>query len=173
LLLKGTMKASLLNRILLPLAVFALAVSSFATTVPQGTGVTLAFKDSLSSKTAKAGDKVRMEVVDDVRVDGKTVLRAGTPVTAVIEKVDKNGRFGKNARIRIVINPVRGIPLQPREKGKAFQGGKTDKAAIASGAGALVLGPVGLIGGVFIKGRNVNIKPGDKVETEVSRTVRV
>lgn len=154
-------------------ASLAVVASSLATTVPQGTDVTLAFKQSLSSKTARAGDKVRMEVLNDVRVGGTTVLRAGTPVTAIIEKVDKSGRFGKNARIRLTLNPVNGIPLQPREKGKAFQGGKTDKAAIASGAGALVLGPIGLVGGVFINGRNVNIKPGDKIDTEVSRTVRV
>lgn len=152
---------------------FVVAVAAFATVVPQGTGVGLVFRQDLSSRTAKAGDRVKFEVARDVRVDGKTVLTAGTRVTGVIEKVSKSGRFGKNGSIRLVLNPVNGIPLQPRQKGKDFKGSRTDKAAIASGAGLLVLGPVGLVGGVFIQGKSVIIHSGDKLETEVSRTVDV
>jgi hypothetical protein len=134
----------------------------FAPAQTKGEAVTLKFVDSVSSKTAKAGDKVRFTVVNTV---GK--IAAGTPVTGVIERVDKRDRFGKNARIRLVLNPVQGFTLAPRDKGKPFMGSSTDKAAIASGAGALVLGPLGLAGGYFITGKSVNVKAGDTLRTEV------
>ncbi len=146
---------------------------SHATVVPQGTAVTLVFKQNLSSKNAKAGDRVMLAVARDVRVGGSVVLHAGTPVTGVIEKVSKRGVFGKNGSIRLTLTPVDGITLQPRTKGNELKGSRTDHAAEASGAGLLILGPVGLIGGVFIKGKNVEIHEGAKLETDVSRTVNV
>lgn len=141
--------------------------------VPQGTPVTLKFAQALSSRTAKSGQTVKLNVAKDVVVNGTTVLKAGTPVTATISEVGKSDRFGKNAQIKLTINPVNKIPLQPRSKGNSFKGSKTDKAAIASGAGALVLGPIGLVGGYFIKGKSVTVKAGDKLETEVSTTVTI
>ncbi len=150
---------------------------ALATTVPAGTEVKLTFDQAVTSDHAKAGDKVAFHVSDDVMAGGKTVIKGGTKVWGVIESVDKRGRFGKNARIRLVLNPVRvhgkNITLEPRDKGKPFQGSKTDKAAIASGAGALVLGPIGLAGGYFIAGKKVNIKEGESLRTEVSKTVNV
>lgn len=130
----------------------------------KGDEVMLRFAQPVSSKTAKAGDKIKFTVI-------KTVgnLKAGTPVTGVIERVDKKDHFGKNARIRLVLSPVSGVTLAPRDKGKPFVGSNTDKAAIASGAGAMVFGPLGLVGGYFITGKAVNIKKGDTLRTEVIR----
>ena len=41
-------------------------------------------------------------------------------------------------------------------------------AAGASAGGALVLGPVGLVGGYFIVGKSVNVKVGDHLVSQVS-----
>lgn len=146
------------------LVVGILTLGAAAHAQKKGDEVTLKFAQALTSKTAKAGDKVKFTVVKTV---GK--LKAGTAVSGVIEKVDKRDRFGKNARIRLALNPVMGVTLAPRDKGKPFYGGQTDKAAIAAGAGALVLGPIGLAGGYFITGKSVNIKAGDTLRTEVVR----
>lgn len=142
----------------------ALALGSVAHAQSKGDEVKLRFDQAVTSKTAKAGDKIKFTVIDTV---GK--IKAGTKVTGVIERVDKKDRFGKNARIRLVLNPVAGFTLEPRDKGKPFSGSKTDKAAIASGAGALLLGPLGLAGGYFITGKSVSIKKGDTLRTEVVR----
>jgi len=158
------------TRTLSLLSVLAVASGAFAqSSIPDGTEVMLKFEQPVSSKTAKAGDQVKFSIAKDVSYSGKTVLTAGTPVTGVIEKVDKRDRFGKNARIRLVLNPVNGIKLDPRDKGKPFSGSKTDKAAIASGAGALLLGPLGLAGGYFVTGKSVIIKAGDTLRTEVTK----
>lgn len=146
-----------------------IGAASAQTSVPQGTEVMLRFEQPVTSKTAKPGDTVKFTIAKDVMANGTTVLKAGTPVTGVIEGVNKRDRFGKNARIRLALNPVNGVTLEPRDKGKPFSGSKTDKAAIASGAGALVLGPLGLAGGYFITGKSVNIKQGDTLRTEVAK----
>lgn len=150
-----------------------LAASALSTVVPEGTDVSLVFREELSSRHAKPGDRVRLEVARDVVVHGDLVLRAGTPVEGTIERVSKSGVFGKNGSIRLTINPVHGIPLEPRTKGHDFKGSRTDHAAEIAGGGALLLGPIGLIGGVFVHGKSVNIHPGDHLETEVSRTVDI
>lgn len=156
------------------LALAAFQPRSFAKdiTVPKGTDVVLAFDQSLSSKHAKVGDQVKLHVANDVMVGGKPVIHAGTPVNGVITKVEKRKRFGINAKMLISLDPVHSaggkmISLEPKGKGHAV-GEKTGEAAAASGGGAFVLGPVGLVGGYFVVGKNVEVKPGDHLVSEVA-----
>jgi hypothetical protein len=142
---------------------------SIAAPLTKGTEVLLTFKQALSSKTAKAGQLVNLEVEKDVAdSSGSVVLHKGDPVTATIVKVDKRDHFGKNARIRLSIQPVHGVELEPRDKGKLVGGTRSDQAGAVAGAGLLVLGPLGLAGGYFVVGHPVNIKAGDELRTEVS-----
>jgi hypothetical protein len=143
--------------------------------LPQGTDVTLAFDQALNSKTAKTGQHVRMHVKNNVSIGRHLVIRAGTRVMAQIEQVDKAHRYGTNARIKLTMRPVRStygelIPLEPRQKGKIV-GRKTSVAAALTAGGAILLGPVGLVGGYFINGKSVKIKVGDKLETQVTHDV--
>jgi hypothetical protein len=145
------------------------AVAAFGAHLPAGTEVPLIFKQAVSSKTAHAGDRVMFTVARDITdPDGHVALRAGTPVSGVIERVDKRSRWGINARIRIAINPVHGIPLEPRDKGAQIGGTRGAQAAAVSGGAALILGPIGLAGGYFVVGKNVNIHPGQRLRTEVT-----
>lgn len=146
-----------------------------AITVPKGLDVPLVFDEGFSSKTAKVGQTVKMHVSEDVKVGDKTVIPAGTSATGVISKVEKRKHFGVNAKMQITLNPIKAvtgdsIPLEPKDKGK-YTGGTTDKAAAASGGGALLLGPIGLVGGYFVVGKSVNIKPGDRLVSSVSEDV--
>lgn len=152
------------------------AAASFAQVVQKGTEVDLKFAQQVHSQSAHVGDTVRMVVAQDVMVDGKDVLKAGTPVTGVLTKVSKRDHFGKNAQIRIALNPVRVrggvITLEPRDK-QNLTGRRSDTAGAASGGGALLLGPVGLVGGYFVVGKKVNVQVGDPLYTVVARTVRL
>ena len=145
-------------------------------TVPKGTPVHLVFDQALNSKTAREGTVVKLHVKADVVVKGKTVVKKSTAVTAVVAKVDQRGRYGKNARLRLAVNPVpsvygKALPVEARSKGQVIGGEKSDKAAAATAGGAVVLGPVGLAGGYFIHGKPVNIKVGDTLQTEVSKDI--
>ncbi|HLK15695.1 MAG TPA: hypothetical protein VKT78_12905 [Fimbriimonadaceae bacterium] len=153
-------------------------VSAHAELIPRGTPVTLVFDQDLNSKTAKAGDTVMMHVLKDVVVDGKVIIPAGAREEALIASVSGRGKFGKNASIRLALNAVIGkrdkqFPLQPRSEGHSFKGSRTDHAALVAGAGLVVLGPVGLVGGLFVPGKEVKIKTGDKLESEISHDVRL
>lgn len=153
-------------------ALLSLALASMATLVPKGTDVRLSFDQDISSKTAKIGDKVGFHVVDDVLVDGQVVIKKGAAATGTVTEVAKGRRFGVNARMKIRLDPITAadgtmVPIAARQKGK-MTGGNTDKAAIASGAGLLVMGPVGLGIGYFITGKELNVKSGDTLTTEVT-----
>lgn len=140
--------------------------------VPKGTPVTLTFDQELNSRHMHVGDTFRMHVTDDIVVNGRTVLRAGTPVTAEISKVRKQTHWGINAQMQISMRPVHGIDLQPRMTGK-MSGSRPDHAAEISGGAALLLGPLGLAGGYFVVGKPVHIHPGQTIDTEVAEGVDV
>jgi len=167
-----------MNTLYKPIAMLALgaaAVMSFAqVTVSKGTDIDLKFTQKLNSKNVVEGQKVMLAVAHDVTINGKVVLRSGTPVTAVVTKVDHRDHFGKNARVRLALNPVhaRGgwIALEPRDK-QSITGRRSDTAGAASAGGAVVLGPVGLLGGYFVVGKQVKVQVGDPLYTVVSRTV--
>jgi hypothetical protein len=159
---------------LVPLLIaLAPAVRAESVTVPKGTDVPLVFDQALSSKTARIGDRVALHVGANVMAEGRTVIREGTKVTGVISKVEKRKHFGVSAKMQITLNPVHSVtgtllPLEPKSKGK-YTGSRSDQAAYASGGGALLLGPIGLIGGYFVVGKQINIHPGDHLFSEVSR----
>lgn len=56
-------------------------------TVPAGTELSLSLSNGLSSKTSKVGDTVRAVVTENVVVDGKTAITAGTTVAGTVIKV--------------------------------------------------------------------------------------
>ncbi len=148
-----------------------------AMTVPKGTAVSLVFDQAVSSKTAHSGDKIMLHVGQDVMVNGKTIIKAGTKASAVVTEVHGRGRFGKNGQLKVSINPIMvngaAVTLQPRQKGAMVGGTRGAQTAAVSGAGLIVLGPIGLGAGYFVVGKQVNVKVGDPLETEVSKDVRV
>jgi len=164
----------------LMLGVLLLTVTSIATAarlvIPKGTKVTVVFDQALDSKTTKVGQSVRLHVKNDVSVGGQKVIRHGALVQGVITKVSKRKRYGINAEMRMDLKPVRSVtgmmvPLEASGKGEKISGKKSGQAAGATVGGAAVLGPIGLAGGYFIKGKAVKIKVGDALVTEVPKDV--
>jgi len=155
----------------------ALAANGMAMRIERGTAVDLVFDQHLSSRSARAGDEVRLHVEENVFDGDRVVIQRGTRVTATVTEVHKNGRFGKNAQIKLDIDPIFeggvGIPLQPRHKGDSIGGSRGTEAAGAAGAGAFLLGPLGLGAGYFVVGKPVDVKPGDKLDTQVSEDVYI
>lgn len=147
----------------------SLAAPAFADTIElkKGTPIKLAFDSYLSSKHTKVGQRVSFHVIEPVIVDGKTVIAEGTPETGIVEKVDKRARYGVNAHIRLSMAPIRSTMGSSILIGFKTEGpdvsGRTGGAAAATIGGAALLGPVGLVGGLFIVGKNVDAKPGDKM----------
>lgn len=145
-------------------------------TVPKGTEVILVFDQPLDSGHVKAGQPVRLHVRDTVNVAGVPILNSGTVVNGLVSKVDKRKRYGVNAKMYIGLSPVtttfgQALTLEAAGQGKLVGGKKTDEAAAATAGGAIVAGPIGLVGGYFVVGKPVKIKVGDTLPANTSMDV--
>ena len=155
--------------LLMPLALLAPMASRAQAPVPPGTPVQLEFMQEVSSKTARKGDKISLRVYTDVVMNGKTLIKQDAPAEGVVTKVHKRRSFGRQGELRIRLESVTDatgarVPLEPYTSGDRFKA----EGPAASGAAALVLGPVGLVAGAFIKGKEVTIDKGTRIQAQVA-----
>jgi hypothetical protein len=69
--------------------------------VPAGTILRVAFSQPISTATAKVGDTVSGELLDDLMADdGSIVARSGSKVTGKVEHVVDSGRLARPAELR-------------------------------------------------------------------------
>lgn len=142
---------------------------SAAEPVPPGTRITLQFDRSVSTRTARKGGTVPLRVYSPVVVRGKTLIDQDAPATGVVTSVRRPGRFGKRGELKIRLVSVRDrsgarVPLEAYTSGDRFSAGGPG----ASAAGLLVLGPIGLAGGAFVKGKHVTIDRGTRIQAVVA-----
>lgn len=75
--------------------------------VPAGTILRVAFKETVSTATAKVGDQVSGELLDDLMADdGSVVARSGSRVNARVEHVVDSGRLARPAELRFRLTDV-------------------------------------------------------------------
>lgn len=151
--------------------------TSQTVTIPVSTIVTMKNLDELNSKTAEKGQEVRFAVANDVTVDDVVVIPAGMETVGTITNARKAGRFGRDGKIEITYNTVRAsdgtlVKLTIGEKTKE-EYKRTAGAVGASAAGAIILGPVGLVGGLFVNGHNVEFPAGTEMYAETKENTEV
>ena len=145
--------------------------------IPANTLVTMTNLDELNSKTMQEGDVVRFTVADDVLVGDVIAIPRGMEVNGTVTKARKSGRFGKDGKIEIMYDNVRAadgspVALMVGDKTKD-QYKRTAGAVGASAAGAVILGPVGLVGGLFVHGNEVDIPAGTTMYAETKANTEV
>jgi hypothetical protein len=128
----------------------------------EGEEVDLQFAQDLSSKTAAEGDPVAFTLVDDVKVDGVVVAKAGSRAFGEVSKAEKSGMMGKAGELSIRLNYLKvgeeKIKLRGT-KGKEGQSGVTSTIVLT-----VLFGPIGLIK----HGKNVEIKQGQAFHAYVA-----
>ncbi|WP_303840687.1 hypothetical protein [Selenomonas ruminantium] len=149
-----------------------LAAASFGTTdlpmvqinVPKNTLIKAALVDPVNTKNLKKGDAIRYKVAADVIVDGKLVFAKGEPGDGVVTKVKQARNFGRNAELEIDYKQTKSID---GTYVATFMGEEAKQEmknlAMAAGtslAGIVILGPIGVIGGAFVKGKNIDLPEG-------------
>ena len=147
-------------------------------TLPKDSLLKIEFTEEFSSRANKAGDEVHFKAADNLYVNEVLVLPKGATGVGRIKKIRKPSAFGRDARIDIEFSYVYGldgtrIPIYVGDL--AEQEAKTIAAGVgASVAGCIVLGPVGLIGGAFLKGKQVVIPAGtlSVVQTSEDREIQ-
>jgi hypothetical protein len=159
------------------LLALATPVLAAGVAVPAGTKVQLEFTQSLDSRRAHKGDRVNLRVQEDVMVNGEKVIARGARATARVMDVRKPKRFGQKALIKLYQVRVRGVDGRRIQLGQYSSGKRFSdpKAGGAAAGGLILLGPIGLAGGAFFKGKHVVIKSGTAIVGAVQNntTVRV
>lgn len=122
---------------------------------------------AVDSKTARVGDIVHYEAAEDVIYQGALLVAKGAEGTGIIKKVSQAQNFGRDAKIDI---DFQNITTLDGTKMNTFLGEKAQKetetmviAAGATVAGLAILGPVGIVTGAFVKGKNIEIPEGTEI----------
>lgn len=140
--------------------------------IPQGTLVKIRLQQTLSTRYTKEGQTARFIVLDTVRLGKRKVIEKGASVEAYVSHVRHPQRFGRNASLKIKflsVNSVKGreIPIEIGEHA-AKTNEQMGMAAGAAVGGALIFGPIGLLAGLFVKGKNIEIPSGTILHVEVA-----
>lgn len=154
-----------------------IALKATSGTIGSDQVFTLELTEPVTSQKNVKNDVVHVKVAEDV-MDGETLLiPKGTIGTGHITEITKARSFGRNAKLNIVFDQLQGIDgtvftAIQGEEAKAKTKGEL-KAAGASVAGAVLLGPVGLVGGFFVKGKSIDLPVGTLVYVQPESSVTI
>lgn len=128
----------------------------------------------LSTRTSRPGDVVAFEIEEDVYIDGSLILAKGAQGKGKVNKVEGSKNFGRDAQMEVsfdtveaidgsIINTLLGDKAKEENKSVAM-------AAGASLAGMVILGPIGIVGGAFVHGKEVTIPAGTNIYIQTQET---
>ena len=131
--------------------------------IPKGTVLKIELTKELSSKKAKKGDIVPLKLLENLIVNDVIVVPAGAEVKGIVTKSRKAGGLGRGGKLEFQIVSVKAIngveiPLQYTK----YQHGAGDAGAVA------VVAFVSIVGGIFMKGKNVIFNEGLQFDAEVT-----
>jgi hypothetical protein len=128
-------------------------------TLPPNSEIVVTPNDTVSSKSVKVGDKVRISTRFDVMQDGYVVIPRGTVGEATIAYRTGKGAFGKSAKMEIEFNWLdlngRKIPLS----GKHRQEGEGNTGAAVGTV--VAVGPFG----AFVTGHSATLTNGQELRS--------
>ncbi len=152
-------------------------ISYEGTEIPKNTLIKIKTFDKISSESSKTGDKVRFEVSENVYIDSKLVIPAGSTGILEISQVEKSGNLGKEGNINVEFSKlmtIDGSELQVGLDEEAQLMNRSQQLALgASILGAAVLGPVGLVAGYFVKGQEEVLPKGSELYVQSVNTKSV
>ena len=154
--------AALAQPVVLPAPVANVSPTSNALIVPQqvqgevlraGSPVPVALSEFLTTKgkNLKVGQRVQLEVAQDILLNGRLVIPARSPVEGVITEVRNKGMWGKSGAIHLQIRSVNVNGTNVRLKGDMDSRGQTGTAGVV---GALVVIP---LAGFFVTGTSADM----------------
>ncbi|MBP2627250.1 MAG: hypothetical protein H6Q68_1961 [Firmicutes bacterium] len=125
----------------------------------------------LSTRTSRPGDAVVFQITDDIYVDGSLIIAKGAQGAGKVNKVKESKNFGRDAQMEIsfdTIDAIDGSSIRTVLGDKAKEENKSmAMAAGASVAGMMILGPVGIVGGAFVHGKDVDIPVGTEIYIQI------
>lgn len=118
-----------------------------------GAPVPVALSEMLTTKgkLLKVGQRVRLEVAQDVMLNGRVAIPARSPVEGVLTEVRNKGMWGKSGAIHLQISSVSINGTMVRLKGDMDTRGQTGTAGVV---GAIVVLP---LAGFFVTGTSAEM----------------
>lgn len=162
---EGTYKSRI--EILSSLAFSGKSIPLRQVTIPANTLVKIKLVTPINTKTLKAGDKVEYQVASDINVNGSVVFAQGAPGEGTVNKITPARNFGRDAKMDIDFAQIRAIDGTSVDTFLGEEAKKEMKsvamAAGASVAGMALLGPVGIVTGAFVSGKDINLPAGTEM----------
>ena len=157
----------------------ALSMASFGTkdipvtsvSVPANTLIKIALVTPVNAKDLKVGDTIEYQVADDVFVGDTLVFTKGSRGEGTVTKVRQARNFGRNAQVEIDFKSTKALDgtyvttYIGEEAKKEME--HLAMAAGASLAGIAVLGPIGVVAGAFVRGKNVDHPAGTELYIQI------
>jgi hypothetical protein len=131
-----------------------------------GTPLMLRTRTEVSTRDAKPGDRLYLEVAESLSYEGQVVIPVGAPAVAEVVRSDRTGHFGRKGKVDIRLLHVQtpGGPI--RLTGEAADQG-VDHAALSIGTFVLV-SPLGFL----IRGTSARIPFGTTVQAHLAEPLR-
>lgn len=129
------------------------------THLPEGTEIPLRTLQELNSDRNRVGDRFDLEVAQDVQLNGRTVIPAGTRAVGEVTRVVKKGMFGKSGKLDSRVLYVKLGDRQLRVRGT-----KDDKGAAGTAATVATLVFI-WPAAFFVTGKAAVLPPGTTTTT--------
>lgn len=146
-------------------------------TLPKDTVLKIEFTEEMSTRNSRIGDQVNFKVGDNYYMNEVLVIPKGAMGVGHISKVVQPGMFGKDGRIDIKFSHVVAID-GTNVNVMVGELAKQQATSIAGAAGATIggmvlLGPIGVVGGAFVKGKAVTIPVGATTYVQTAEAVEM
>lgn len=141
------------------------------TTLYKDTLIKIKMITELDSRKNRVGDIVVFQAAEDVYSSGLLVISKGVQGTGKITKVQQSRNFGRDAVLEVSFDSIGafdGSVIQTELGDKAKEETKSlAKAAGASVAGIALLGPIGVVGGAFVRGSDITVPTDTEMYIQV------
>ncbi len=144
--------------VLLGVSLAAGVVRAQDVTFAEGTAVPLVLAKDVSSKTAERGQVVSFTVDEDVTVDGRVIIKKGTPAVGSVIYAEKGGYMGKSGKLAVQVESTTTVDGQPLRLNAAKGSEGSAKTGTVLGL-SYVVGPFAMLK----KGDNAVVKEGTKI----------
>lgn len=139
------------------------------------TPIKMRLSQNLSSETARVGDTVAFEVLDDIMVGDLIVIKQGATAIATITEAQAKRRMGRGGKLDVNIDYVRtvaGDKVALRAVRENSGGSKTGAMTAGLVATSIVFFPAAPFF-LFMKGKEVTIPKGTEITSFVHSDVRL
>jgi len=144
-------------------------------TLLDGTAVKLRLAENLTSATAKAGQKISFEVLEEVDVDGLPVIAKGAQALATVTTAEPKKSMGRGGKLDVNVDSVRLIDNEKAALSatrNAKGGGHVGAMTAGMVGAAIVFFPAAPLL-LFVHGKDITIPKGTEVTAFVAGDMKL